>query len=199
MTQASHAEAARRERVPDHEIERMLYERWSPRAMSGEQLSQDQLMRLFEAARWAPSSFNRQPWHFLYALRETEHWPTFLDLLTASNQSWAKDAAALILILSRTQTDDGAPIPTHSFDTGAAWQNLALQGASMGLVIHGIAGFDHARARSALEVPDDHHVEAMIAVGRPGEVEQLPEKYQQRERPRSRKPTDQIATAGPFA
>src|SRR3954465_14742344 len=89
-------------RKPDHQIEPLLLDRWSPRAMSGEEISTNELMRLFEAARWAPSSFNAQQWRALYARRDTEHWPTFLGLLVEGNKAWAKDAAVLVLFISRT-------------------------------------------------------------------------------------------------
>jgi nitroreductase len=82
-------------RKADHEIEPFLLDRWSPRAMSGEEISQEELMRLFEAARWAPSSFNAQQWRALYARRGTEHWQTFFDLLVDANKAWAKNAAVL--------------------------------------------------------------------------------------------------------
>lgn len=186
-------------REPDHEIEPILYERWSARAMSGETLDNETLMRLFEAARWAPSSFNRQPWCFRYAARDSDHWQTFLGLLSKGNRPWAQDAAALIVILSRKQGDAGKAWRTHSFDTGAAWQNLALQGTHMGLVVHGMEGFDYDAARKALNVPDEYEVEAMVAVGAPGPVEALPEKYQDREKPSVRKPAEEIAKPGPFS
>ena len=88
-------------RKADHEIEPLLLDRWSPRVMSGEEISHEELIRLFEAARWAPSSFNAQPWRALYARRGTEHWQTFFDLLVDANKVWAKNAAVLVLFISR--------------------------------------------------------------------------------------------------
>src|SRR2546421_7725602 len=88
-------------RKADFPIEPLLLDRWSPRAMSGEEISQDELMGLFEAARWAPSSFNAQQWRALYARRNTDHWPVFFDLLVDANKSWAKSAAVLVLFISR--------------------------------------------------------------------------------------------------
>src|SRR5262245_58658429 len=88
-------------RKADYEIEPILLDRWSPRAMSGEGISHEELMRLFEAARWAPSSFNAQQWHALYARRDTEHWQTFFDLLVDANKAWAKNAAVLVMFISR--------------------------------------------------------------------------------------------------
>jgi nitroreductase len=116
-------------RIADHPIDRIFLDRWSPRAMTGETIPEEELMVLFEAARWAPSSYNNQPWRILYARRDSEHWPLFFDLMVEFNQSWAKNAAALLLFISKTTFDmnTGTSV-THSFDTGAAWENLALQG-----------------------------------------------------------------------
>src|SRR5205823_12300174 len=88
-------------RRADFSIEQLLLDRWSPRAMSGEEISEDELMRMFEAARWAPSSFNAQQWRALYARRGTENWPVFFELLVEANKSWAKNAAVLVLFISR--------------------------------------------------------------------------------------------------
>ena len=167
--------------------------------MSGEEIQEEDLMTLFEAARWAPSSYNNQPWRILYARRGTEHWQLFFDLLADGNKTWAKDAAALLLFASKTTFDfNGKPYPTHSFDTGAAWENLALQGSLRGLVVHGMQGFDYERARADLDIPEGFHVEAMIAVGRPGNVEDLPEPSRSRETPNSRRPLSETICEGPF-
>src|SRR5438045_9229068 len=107
-------------RKADHQIESFLLDRWSPRAMSGEEIPQEELMRLFEAARWAPSSFNAQQWRALYARRDTEHWQTFFDLLVDANKAWAKNAAVLILFISRRCFDhNNEPSVTQSYDAGA--------------------------------------------------------------------------------
>ncbi len=142
-------------RIADHPIDSLFLDRWSPRAMTGEDISREELMTLFEAARWAPSSYNGQPWRMLYARRDTKHWPLFFDLLVELNQNWAKNAAALVLFISRTHFDfNDKPAPTHSFDTGSAWENLALQGWLKGFVVHGMQGFDYERAREELNIPE---------------------------------------------
>jgi len=126
-------------------------------------------MRLFEAARWAPSSFNTQQWRALYARRGTEHWQRFFDLLVDANKAWTKNAAVLVVFISRRNFDhNDEPSVTHSYDCGAAWENFALQGFHQGLVVHGMEGFDYERARKDLQIPDEFQVEAMAAVGRPG-------------------------------
>ena len=182
-----------------HPVEEIFIDRWSPRAMSGEGLEEAELKTLFEAARWAPSSYNNQPWRIMYARRGTPHWQTFFDLLAEGNKAWAKDAAVLILFASKETFDfNGRPYPTHSFDTGAAWENLALQGALKGLVVHGMQGFDYERARAALGIPEGFRVEAMAAVGRPGDPARLPEALRAREKPSDRKPLGETVCEGPF-
>jgi len=186
-------------RKPGHEVDELFLDRWSPRAMSGEAVTEEELMTLFEAARWAPSSFNNQPWRILYARRDTEHWPTFLGLLVEGNRFWAKEAAALLLFVSKETFDhNGERYPTHSFDTGAAWENLALQATLRGLVTHGMQGFDYERARAELNIPEGFRVEAMAAVGRPGDPSTLPERVRAREAPSDRKPLSEITCEGPF-
>jgi nitroreductase len=186
-------------REAGHEVDELFLDRWSPRAMSGEALTEEELLTLFEAARWAPSSFNNQPWRILYARRDTGHWPVFLGLLVEGNRVWAKDAAALLLFVSKETFDhNGEQYPTHSFDTGAAWENLALQATLLGLVTHGMQGFDYERAREELNVPEGFRVEAMVAVGRPGDPSTLPEKVRAREKPSDRKPLSEITCEGPF-
>lgn len=186
-------------RQVDHPIDNLFADRWSPRAMSGETIPESDLMVLFEAARWAPSSYNNQPWRILYARRDSEHWPLFLSLLVEGNRVWADKAAALLLFISKTTFDhSGKPARTHSFDTGAAWENLALQATLRGYVAHGMQGFDYERARAELKVPDAYQVEAMAAVGKPGPKESLPERLQAIEKPNDRRPLAQTVCEGTF-
>ena len=186
-------------RKADFAIELLLLDRWSPRAMSGEEISEEELMRLFEAARWAPSSFNAQQWRALYARRGTEHWQIFYDLLVEANKTWAKNAAVLVVFISRKMFDyNNEPSVTHSYDTGAAWQNFALQGFQQNLVVHGMEGFDYERARKELRIPDEFQVEAMAAVGKPGAKELLPEKLRARENPNDRRKLSESIFEGPF-
>jgi nitroreductase len=185
-------------RKADHSIDALFLDRWSPRALSGEALGEEELLSLLEAARWAPSSGNFQPWRFLYARRDTPFWPEFLGLVVPANRSWADRAGALVLMLSRTHLDDGRPCLTHSFDTGAAWMSLALQAHLRGLVAHGIQGFDYEGARRLLRVPEGYAVEAMAVLGRPGDPALLSESQRAREVPNSRRPLSQSACEGPF-
>jgi len=186
-------------RKPDHDISSFFINRWSPRAMTGEEIAREELMRMLEAARWAMSSFNNQSWRFLYAFRNTTHWEKFFGLLGQSNQAWCKNAAALIVVVSkRTFDHNGKPARTHTYDTGAAWYSFALQGLMMGLVVHGMQGFDYDKAASELGVTDEYQVEAMAAVGRPGNKEDLPPALQERESPSQRKKVEEFAFEGGF-
>lgn len=187
-------------RTADHPIEPLFLKRWSPRAMSGEAISDEQMLTLFEAARWAPSTYNEQEWRFLYAQRETPQWPAFFDLLVEGNRAWCQNASLLVVILAhKVFSRNGKPNPVHLFDCGCAFENLALQGAAMNLVVHGMQGFDYDRAREALKVPEDYAVVAMFAVGKPGDEAQLPEPLRDREKPSERKPLGEIICEGPFA
>jgi nitroreductase len=186
-------------RVPEHPIAPLFLDRWSPRAMSGEPIDLAELMRLFEAARWAPSSANSQPWRMLFARRDTPEWPLFFDLLTDSNKIWCVRAAALVLFISKTiHEKTGKPSITNSYVTGASWENFALQGVVSGLVVHGMQGFDYARAREVLRIPEEFRVEAMGAVGRPGRTEDLPEHLRDRDVPNGRKPLAELVCEGVY-
>lgn len=186
-------------RKPEYKVDQIFLNRWSPRAMSGEKITKDELMSLFEAAKWAPSSYNNQSWRFVYALKDTPQWKTLFELLGEFNQLWCKNAAAVVVIVSKTTFDhDGKPSITHSFDTGAAWENFALQGSLNGLVVHGMQGFDYDKAKKALGIPDDYVVEAMAVVGKPGKKEDLPANLQEREVPSGRKKVAEIAFEGKF-
>lgn len=186
-------------RRPDYPIDTLFFKRWSARAMTGEPITDEQLMSLFEAARWAPSSYNGQPWRFVYAKCKTPHFETFLSLMVPFNQSWAHTAAVLVVLISRdTFTWDNKTARTHSFDTGAAWQNICLQGHLMGLVVHGMEGFDYEKARHDLHIPIGYTIEAMCAIGKPGRKEDLPADLQKREEPSQRNLVSSFVREGTF-
>jgi nitroreductase len=174
--------------------------RWSPRAMTGESLEEEEFLPLFEAARWAPSAFNNQHWRFVYATREDEEFETFVDLLNEANQAWATEAGVLVAIFSKTTFEhNGEPAATRSFDTGAAFQNLALEGSRRGLAVHPVAGFDWGSAHEALGVPEEEFdVEAMVAIGERADSETLPEDLREREQPSDRKDFDEVVRRGSF-
>jgi nitroreductase len=167
--------------------------------MTGEALSDEELMPLFEAGRWAPSFANSQSWRFIYAKRDTPSWSTLFGLLVDGNKRWCANAGVLVVMVSKKITDDGKRnITTHSFDAGAAWENLALEGAKRGLVVHGMAGFDYDLAKRELGVPAEYQIEAMCAIGKLAKKETLPEDLQAREVPSDRKPLSEIIMEGTF-
>jgi nitroreductase len=184
-------------RFSEYPIDRQFLKRYSPRAMTGAEMPMEELLTLFEAARWAPSSSNSQPWRFLFARRNTPEWETFFDLLDHGNKIWTHKASALALSVSRTVSErSGKPNATHAHDTGAAWMSLALQGSHMGLVVHGMGGFDRARAMSELNVPAEYAPQAMMAIGYYGNPEDLPEEKKAGETPSMRKPLREIVIEG---
>ena len=186
-------------RKPEYPVDPIFVDRWSPRALSKEMMSDEQLMSLFEAARWAPSSYNNQPWRFIYAKRGTIHWQTSFDLLVDFNKSWAANASFLITILSRKNFEyNEKPSRTHSFDTGAAWENLALQASIMGLVAHAMEGFDYDKARKDLKIPEGYNIECMVAIGIKGNKEDLPPDLQEKETLTDRKKVKEFIFEGTF-
>jgi len=188
-------------RTADPRVLPLIVDRWSPRAFDGTALPAQDLAVIFEAAGLAPSAFNYQPWRFLYAVPGDDNWAAFLDILVPFNQSWAKDAGALVFIVSdeAMRKDDGTANHSHSFDAGAAWATLALQATSMGYHTHGMTGIDFAKARDVLGVPEGWRVEAAVAIGRQDSPEKLPDSLREREVPSTRKPVGEVAVAGRFA
>ena len=186
-------------RHPAYKINPLFVNRWSPRSMSGEELNDQDIMSLFEAARWAPSSFNNQPWRFIYAKRNTQHWDRLFSLLYEGNKVWAVNAAVLVVVISRKNFEyDERPSITHQLDAGAAWENLALEASLHGIVTHGMEGFDYKKARVDLGISDNFDVMAMIAIGKRGPKENLPLKLQEREFPNDIKPLADIVMEGYF-
>lgn len=190
-------------RKADHPIDGQFLERWSPRAFDGSPISEADLLTMLEAARWAASSYNSQPWRFIYARRGTPHWDTFLDLLVPFNRSWAETASALVIFVSNSLmkppgAEKEVPSHSHSFDAGTASGYFALQASRMGWFVHGMVGFDMDRAFATLNVPVGYRVEAMYAVGRRGDASQLPEGLRAREMPSPRRPLRELAFEGAF-
>ena len=192
--QGSETERSRKSTYP---INPLILNRWSPRSMTGEELDNEEIMSLFEAARWAPSSYNNQPWRFIYAKRNTEHWDRLFNLLVEGNRAWAKNSALLVVVISRKNFEyNEKPARTHQFDAGSAWEKLALEAFSRGIVAHGMQGFDYDKARIDLEIPTDFEVMAMIAIGKKGPRENLSPELQEKEKLTDRKPLKDIVMEG---
>ncbi|WP_201212666.1 nitroreductase family protein [Rhodocyclus purpureus] len=190
-------------RPVDNGVSPLFVERWSPRAFADAPIDDAQLSTLFEAARWAPSAYNAQPWRFIYARRDSAEWATFLGLLVDFNRSWAQHASALVVVVSATQLvppgqAEAVPNASHSYDTGAAAAYLSLQASLAGWHAHTMGGFDRDQARVALGVPEGFALESVIAIGKLGERDTLPPVLRERELPSPRKPLAAFVAEGRF-
>jgi nitroreductase len=190
-------------RTTDHAINSVFTDRWSPRSLSHEAITEEELLILLEAARWAPSSFNAQPWRFAYALRGDALFQPLVDSMAPVNQLWAPKAAALVAIASfNLCIPPGATAPisngSHAFDAGAAWANMALQATFSGWCVHAMGGIDFAKASAAIGLPAEHQLHALIAIGKRGDPSVLPDALRERELPNSRKPIRELAVRGKF-
>ncbi|MBL4905969.1 MAG: nitroreductase family protein [Sneathiella sp.] len=166
-------------------------------------MPQSDLLTILEAARWAPSAFNIQPWRFLFSHRGDDHWDTYLNLLDSFNASWAQNASALVIVLSDTlMPGDGdrpdKPSRYNTFDSGAAWAQIALQTTMLGYQAHATAGLDLKRAQESLIVPERYRIEIAIAIGKRADPSMLPQELQEREQPSQRLPMNEIAFSGAF-
>ncbi|BAY08965.1 nitroreductase family protein [Calothrix sp. NIES-2098] len=172
--------------------------RWSPRAFSDRLVEQDKLLSLLEAARWAPSSYNHQPWSFIVATKEdATEYNRLLSTLVEFNQGWAKNAPVLILAVAKIRTDDGKT-NRHAFhDVGLALENLILQATSLGLFAHQIGGFNPEKAREVYQIPEDYEPATVLTIGYPGDPQNLPDGLRDRElAPRVRKPLKEFVFTG---
>lgn len=188
-------------RLADHEIDPLFLHRSSPRSFTEATLTEADLLALLEAARWAPSASNNQPWRFAYGLRGDDGFARILDTLVPFNRGWAEKAAALVVVGSKsTVENDGVANPNtfHAFDAGAAWMSLALQAHLKGLITHAMGGFDKARATELLHVPADYALHAVVAIGTQGAADSLPEGLRPRETPSLRRPLAEVAKHGSF-
>jgi nitroreductase len=188
-------------RVSDHPVAPLFIDRWSPRSFTGEPIADETLATAFEAARWAPSAFNAQPWRFVIARPGEQLWSGFVSLLVPRNQRWAARASALVVIASATTVNRAGvigPNYSHSFDTGAAWANFSHQLHLLGWHAHGIGGFDREAARGLLGLPDGYVLEAMVAVGKRAGLDELHADFHDQEKPSGRRPLAEIVFAGRF-
>lgn len=182
--------------VPIHNL---ISERWSPRAFADRPVEPERLRSLFEAARWAASSYNGQPWYFIIATKDDPaNYQRVLDCLVEFNQGWAKQAAVLALSVAKLKFDHNGEPNRHAFhDVGQAAATLALQAHHLGLAVHQMAGILPDKARQIFDIPDGYEAVAGIAIGYPGEPHTLPDHLKERElAPRERKPLDSFVFTG---
>lgn len=188
-------------RHADHPIHPQFTDRWSPRAFTEAAMTEADLLPLLEAARWAPSASNNQPWRFAYGLRGDDGFAAIADGLVPFNRAWASKAAALVVVASASSVSrDGmeTPLPWATFDAGAAWMALALQAHHAGFATHAMGGFEAATLAESLGLPANYVIHAVVAIGKKGEADSLPEALQAREVPSPRNPVAQFAGHGKF-
>ncbi|MEX0744313.1 MAG: nitroreductase family protein [Phycisphaeraceae bacterium] len=177
--------------TPDHPIHELLARRWSPRAFADRPIEADKLLRLFEAARWAASSFNEQPWRFFVATADdAEQYEKVLSCLVEFNAMWARGAPVVMLTATKkTFSRNGKVNRVHQHDLGLAMGNLSTQATAEGLFLHQMAGIEPDRMREVFELPDDFEPQTACAIGYPGDPQTLPEQYREGETaPRKRMP-----------
>jgi nitroreductase len=183
----------------DVDIHELFSGRWSPRAFSNKPVDRAQLHQVLEAARWAPSSNNMQPWRFIVFDRQRHpaEFKRAFDTLMPGNQKWNETVPVLVAIAAATVTPKGEPAKTAAYDTGAAAMALVLQAHASGLATHQMGGFDRDAFRQAFSIPDDIQLIAMLAIGHFGDASQLDEVLREREAaPRARKPLGETAFEG---
>ncbi|MCC6681955.1 MAG: nitroreductase family protein [Phycisphaeraceae bacterium] len=187
-----------------HPVHELIRNRWSPRAFSDRPVPPELLQQVFEAARWAASSFNEQPWSYIVATRDNpqEHGLA-LSCLVEANQQWAKHAPVLILtVVRKTFAKNGKPNRCREHDLGLADGNICIQATALGLMVHQMAGVNLEQVRHTYQIPDTHEPFSAIAIGYPGgeaEIARLPEQFQEGETaPRTRKPLDQFVFSRRF-
>jgi nitroreductase len=177
----------------------LLRDRWSPRAFANSPIDAATVTRLLEAAQWAMSCFNAQPWRIVYATSDdAASYDRILSTLVPQNQSWAKAAPLIGIAIARSNFEhNGAPNASAGYDTGAAMALLTVQAQAEGLHVHQMAGFDAAKAREVLSIPDGYTPMAAFVVGYLGNADTLPEPIRERElQPGQRKPLAEIAFNG---
>ncbi len=189
-------------RQSEYPVDPLFLDRWSPRAFNGANMPKEHLLTILDAAHWAPSASNLQPWRFVYAHKGSAQWDTFSELLMEGNRVWAKNASVLLFIISRSYSisRDGEkkPAATHSFDAGAAWFSLAMQAHLLGYHAHGMAGIFTDKIVETLNVPEGYVVEAAVAIGTLTDKSTLPENLAERETPSKRLPLADVAFEGSF-
>jgi len=178
-------------------VEGLFLRRWSPRAFADKDVSNDDLKKIFEAARWAASSYNEQPWRFFLGRRGDSTYQKIFDSLVEFNQGWAKSAPLLILSVGSNKfAQNGKPNQYSIHDTGAATAYLSLQATALGLHTHSMAGFDHAKARRAFNVSADYDIGAVTALGYLGDPNTLHDQMREQETsPRQRKSLSEFVLA----
>lgn len=181
-----------------HPVHPLFLNRWSSRSYAKRPVAEETLLTVLEAARWAPSSSNQQPWRFIVA-RTPEDRERFASFIKPNNRLWTDRAPVLVLIASDTLKQDGDKNAAHAFDAGAAWASIAFQANLLGLSSRAVGGYDRELAREVLRVPDHIELHAIITLGYRGDKEDLHESFRDKEKPNGRKPLRDSIREGTYA
>ena len=183
---------AEQTRKNQYDVSPFFIERWSPRAFSDQAVADDDLLAILEAGHWAPSCFNEQPWSFIVA-KTADARQKFVGFLTDSNKIWASKAPILLALVSKnTFSLNGKPNRWHSFDCGTAWGYMTMEAKRRGYITHAMGGFKQKEASAVLNLSEEYRVEAVIAIGKHGDIHTLPDELQQTEFPSLRKPLEEV-------
>ena len=183
----------------EYPVINLIKNRWSPRALSSDPVEEEKIMSLLEAARWAPSCFNEQPWNFILFKKEIQdEFNNVIDVLSPRNQLWAKNAPLIMLSVAKTNFERNGKMNRHALhDVGAAVTNLTLQATSMGLYVHQMAGFDSEKTKQLFNIPEGYEPVSAIAIGYYGNVEDLSDEFKKSETAnRRRKPVSDFVFKG---
>jgi nitroreductase len=192
------SDAATQNLKVDYPVLDVIRSRWSPAIYSERAVEPEKLLSMLEAARWAPSSYNGQPWSFLVARKEEpEEFARMLRCLVPGNVAWAQHVPVLMITVAKLHFDHDGSVNKHALhDTGIATGFLMLQGASFGILAHGMAGFDAAKARELYGIPASHDAVAALGLGYPGDESGAPEALRKRNQRRPRRTLDQFVFSG---
>jgi nitroreductase len=190
-------------RQADYPVNVQFTARWSPRSYTGKPIDANQVMCMLEAARWAPSSNNAQPWRFAVVLRQDPEWDVLFATLNPNNQVWAAKASALVAVASshlvtKAASTEAVHNAMHAFDAGAAWAYMAMQAHLMGWDLHGIGGFNKDAGAQVLKLPVEHTLHMLAAVGQRGDPSALPDALRERESPNARRSLRELVGRGSF-
>ena len=190
-------ELVRSRREAEQKLAPVFLNRWSSRAYSNQPVRDEDLYTVLEAARWAPSARNDQPWRFIVA-KTDEQLSLFHSFIMPMNLEWAQHAPVIVLLASQRNRESGEPNAYHTFDAGTAYGMLALQAEMLGLATHAIGGFDRAKAQEELGLPEDMEAHILITIGYRGDKEMLSAALQEREQPNTRRPLKEIVYEGTY-
>ncbi len=182
-----------------YDIHPLIKRRWSPRAFSDNIVEKEKLQRIFEAARWAPSSFNQQPWKYIVGVKGSDSYNKIIDTLIEFNRQWAKLAPVLVMVIGKKVDQKNRPNLTYQYDTGQSVAYLTLQAMHEGLFMHQMGGFKPSKASEYFSIDDEHDPIVVFAIGYIASYDRLPEKYQEIEKAeRTRKNFDEFVFENKF-